>query len=160
MTINIGPPKGAILTHANLVSDISAYRWIYQQVSSKWGWKYKQKQRPTYVQSGEGEEEQKLSTFIDLKGSPSSFRLGSVSSRGCLDAPAVLLTRDPGREHLFIKKKSKVSRITAIKTSLFKSTEISRKRKRSNLPKVLLEWLVQSSSSIKCLTTVKEVLLW
>lgn len=26
-----GPPKGAILTHANLVSDISAYRWIYQQ---------------------------------------------------------------------------------------------------------------------------------
>ena len=58
--------------------------------------KHKQKQRPTYVQSGEGAEEQKLSTFIDLKGSPSSLRLGSVSSRGCLDAPAVLPTRDPG----------------------------------------------------------------
>ena len=101
--------------------------------------KHKQKQRPTYVQSREGEEEQKLSTFIDLKGSPSSLRLGSVSSRGCLDAPAVLPTRDAGGEYLLIKKKRKVSRITAFKTSLFKSTEISRKRKRSNLPKALLE---------------------
>ena len=28
----IGPPKGAILTHANLVADISAYRWTMHQV--------------------------------------------------------------------------------------------------------------------------------
>ena len=161
MTINIGPPKGAILTHANLVSDISAYRWIYQQVSSKWGWKNIKRNNALHTYSlGKAKGEQKLSTFIDLKGSPSSLRLGSVSSRGCLDAPAVLPTRDPGGEYLLIKKKRKVSRITAFKTSLFKSTEISRKRKRSNLPKALLEWLVQSSSSIKCLTTVKEVLLW
>ena len=153
MTINIGPPKGAILTHANLVSDISAYRWIYQQVSSKWGWKNIKRNNALHTYSlGKAKGEQKLSTFIDLKGSPSSLRLGSVSSRGCLDAPAVL----PTREHLFIKKKSKVSRITAIKTSLFKSTEIF----CQTCPKLSLSnWYIQSSSSIKCLTTVKEVLL-
>ena len=157
MTINIGPPKGAILTHANLVSDISAYRWIYQQVSSKWGWKNIKRNNALHTYSlGKAKGEQKLSTFIYLKGSPSSLRLGSVSSRGCLDAPAVLPTRDPGREHLFIKKKSKVSRITAIKTSLFKSTEIF----GQTCPKLSLSnWYIQSSSSIKCLTTVKEVLL-
>ena len=157
MTINIGPPKGAILTHANLVSDISAYRWIYQQVSSKWGWKNIKRNNALHTYSlGKAKGEQKLSTFIDLKGSPPSLRLGSVSSRGCLDAPAVLPTRDPGREHLFIKKKSKVSRITAIKTSLFKSTEIF----CQTCPKLSLSnWYIQSSSSIKCLTTVKEVLL-
>ena len=27
-----GKPKGAILTHANLVADLSAYRYIYRQV--------------------------------------------------------------------------------------------------------------------------------
>ena len=57
---------------------------------------------------------------MDLKGSSSSLRLGSVSSRGCVDAPEELPTRDPGGEYLFMKKKRKVSRITAIKTSLFK----------------------------------------
>ena len=158
MTINIGPPKGAILTHANLVSDISAYRWIYQQVSSKWGWKNTNRNNALHTYSlGKVKGEQKLSTFVDLKSSPSSFWLGSVSSGGCLDAPVVLPTRDPRREHLFIKKKSKVSRITAIKTSLFKSTDIFRR----TCPKLSLSnWYIQSSSSIKCLTTVKEVFLW
>ena len=83
---------------------------------------------------GKAKEEQKLSTFIDLKSSPSSLRLGSVSSRQCLDATVVLPTWDPGGEHLFIKKKRKVSRITAIKTS---STEYG--DFLSNLPKALLE---------------------
>ena len=100
---------------------------------------------------GKAKGEQKLRTFIDLKSSPSNLRPDSVYSRECLDAPAVLPTWDPGGEHLFIKKKRKVSRIKAAKTSLFRSTEISCKRKRSNLLKALLEWLVYTNLLIDCL---------